>query len=278
MVKTLQKFPKISVVMPVFNGEKFLDESVSSILNQTFRDFEFILINDGSTDNTLKIIRKYMKNDKRILLINNKKNKGSWRTINIGLKMAKGKYIAFFCADDISHLKRLEIQFNYLKKHPKIFLVGCSAIYIDEEGKEIRRFRKYDNYKILAWRLRKSCSLVFPSIMLRNEGIFFLDEYFEYHTYYKLLKNGKNLTNLPNFLVKYRVHLNSESVYDKERQKYLREEVLKKFEELEDNTALFEKLTYSIRLFFHYIKTMNEKKIIKENLKKLAIKLKINRD
>jgi len=86
--------PQISIVMPVYNAEEFLEESIKSILNQTFRDFEFIIVNDGSADNSLKIIKKYKKKDKRIVLINNKKNIGLQKTLNRGMKVAKGKYMA----------------------------------------------------------------------------------------------------------------------------------------------------------------------------------------
>ena len=188
--------PKISVILPAYNEEKYLEESVQSVLNQTFEDFELIIINDCSTDNTLKLMKRLQKKDKRIVLMDNKKNLGGSETMNNGLKIAKGKYVALFCADDISHPKRFEVQFNYLEKNPHIFLVGSSAIYINEKGRKIRRFRKYDNYKMLAWRLRKSCGIIFPSIMLRNENIS-LEKHFspadDYNLYYELLKGGRIL-------------------------------------------------------------------------------------
>lgn len=259
--------PKISVILPAYNGEKYLDESVQSILNQTFTGFEFIIINDGSQDNTLKIIKKYQKNDKRIILINNKKNKGASESLNSGFKAAKGKYIACFCADDISHPRRLELEFNYLENNPHIFLAGNSGIYINEVGKEIRRFRKYDNYKMLAWRLRKSCSIIFPSIMFRNEGIASMDKNFspadDYNLYFELLKKGKNLTNIPPFLIKIRVHKESLSISKNKKQEYLMNKVLENFKKLKDKTTFFERINYSIKLFFHYMKTKKEKEVIK---------------
>ena len=257
-----KQIPKISVVMPVYNEEKFLDEAIQSILNQTFKDFEFILINDCSTDNSLKIMESYK--DKRIKLINNKKNKGVSNSTNFGFKIAKGKYIANFGADDISHPRRLEVEFNYLEENPFIFLVGSSAIYIDENGKEIRRFRKYDNYKILAWRLPRSCSIIHPSTMFRSEG-FFYNKYFggaiDYDFYLNLLRKGRNLTNLPQFLIKYRVHEGAMSEYNKKEQGILANETRELHKDLNKDIGLFNKLYYSIKLFFHHIRTMNEKKI-----------------
>jgi len=256
--------PKISVILPVYNGEDYLHESISSILNQSFKDFEFIIINDCSKDTSLKIIKEYKKKDKRITLIENKKNIGSTESINKGIKKSSGKYILCFCADDISHPKRLEKEFNYLERNSHIFLVGTSGIYIDENGKEIRRFRKYNNYKIIAWRLRKSCSILFPSIMFRNEGIL-LDKEFspaeDYNLYFELLKKGKNLTNISDFLVKIRVHKGSMSIYNEKKQTFSRDRVINKFKNLRAKANLFEKVYYFLFLFRHYLKTRNEKKI-----------------
>jgi len=254
--------PELSVILPVYNGEKFLDEAIKSTLNQTFKNFELIIINDCSTDNSLKIIKSYK--DKRIKIINNKKNGGFINSLNTGLSVAKGKYIACSNQDDISFPRRFEIEFDYLEKNPHIFLVGSSAIYINEAGDEIRRFRKYDNYKMLAWRLRKSCGIIHPSTMFRNKNVSF-DNHFEYHLYYNLLKRGENLTNIPLFLIKFRVHKGSMSIYDKKNQIFLRDEVIEEFKELRDNTSFFNKIYFSIVLFFHYIRTMNEKGILHLN-------------
>lgn len=103
-------------------------------------------------------------------------------------------------------------------------------------------------------------------MMFRNEKEFF-DNHFEYNFFRKLLKKGKNLTNIPNFLIKYRVHPQAESVYDEKNQEHLMEEVLEKFKELEDPASFFDKAYYSIKLFFHYLRTMNEKKILIKILK-----------
>lgn len=255
--------PKISVVMSIYNEEKFLDESIQSILNQTLKDFEFIILNNSSTDKSLDIIKSYK--DDRIIFINNKKNIGTSRSMNKGLKIAKGKYLVFFCGDDISHPKRLEIGFNYLENNPHIFLIGSSAIYINENGKEIRRFRKYDNYKMLAWRLRKSCSIIYPSIMCRNKKVS-LDEknvkMNDYVLFFELLKRGENLTNLPHFLIKYRVHPGSMSVYDDKKEfEHLVNEVIENFKGIKDNTLFFNKIYYSMKLFIHHLKTRKEKRI-----------------
>jgi len=253
--------PEISVIMPAHNSKKFLRESVESILNQTFKDFELIIINDCSTDSSLRIIKSYK--DKRIKLINNKKNLGTVKSRNVGLKAAKGKYIAILDSDDISYPKRLEIQFNYLENNPHIFLVGSSAIYMDEKGKEIRRFRKYDDYKMLAWRLPKSCSIVHSSVMFRNTKEIFYNEFYksahDYNLYLDLLSMKKNITNLPQFLVSHRVH-GGASHEGSERQKIFCHLTQKEHKYLNDKVRLLDKLEYSLELGAFYLITFMEKR------------------
>ena len=125
------KNPVISVVMSVYNGEKYLREAIESILGQTFIDFEFIIINDGSTDESAAIISSY--NDTRIRLIQ-QENKGLAPALNVGLKVARGKYIARMDADDISLPGRFEKQFNFLESHPECVAVGSNAKIIDKAG------------------------------------------------------------------------------------------------------------------------------------------------
>jgi glycosyltransferase involved in cell wall biosynthesis len=125
------KSPKVSVVMSVYNGEKYLKEAIDSILNQTFKDFEFIIINDGSTDNSLKIIKSYK--DPSIILIS-RKNKGLVDSLNEGIKKAKGEYIARMDADDISLKERFKKQVEFLDKNTEVGLVGTSMKIIDDNG------------------------------------------------------------------------------------------------------------------------------------------------
>lgn len=123
--------PLVSVVMSVYNGEKYLREAIDSILNQTFTDFEFIIINDGSTDGTLKIIKSYK--DQRIVVIS-RENKGLVASLNEGIIKAKGKYIARQDADDKSDKVRLELQSRYLQQHKECVLVGSWIKIINEKS------------------------------------------------------------------------------------------------------------------------------------------------
>jgi len=207
------KKPAISVVIPVYNGEKFLDENIIAILNQTFRDFEFIIINDKSTDNSLKIIKRYAKKDKRIIVLNNRKNMGSVYTRNRGVKIARGKYIANHDADDICLPDRFEFQFNYLENNPDIFMMGGSAIVIDEKGNKIGAFLKYESPQKIRKKLEKVNCMIYPSTMYRNTGEFLYRDRFgtgeDYDLLLNVLSSGKKIINLPKFLIKYRVNQSS---------------------------------------------------------------------
>ena len=135
------KHPAISVIMTVYNGEKFLDESIRSVLDQTFKDFEFIIVNDGSTDSSLNIIQKFAQNDKRIIVIN-KLNTGITHSLNLGIDLAKGEWIARIDADDRCRKDRFMMQYQRALSDDKLVLIGSSCNEIDSDGK-ILKFFKY---------------------------------------------------------------------------------------------------------------------------------------
>lgn len=205
--------PLISVIMPAYNAEKLIEESIKSILNQTFDNFEFIIINDGSKDNTKKIINLYRKKDKRIVLVDNKKNLGLQVSLNRGLEKARGRYIARMDADDVSLPNRFEIEFNYLEKNKDIFLIGGSAIVINEEGERMGCLLKWGNFKKIKKKLMHSNPIVHPSIMFRNSGDFLYHQKFvcseDYDLYLRMLSKGKKIENIPDILIKYRISKNS---------------------------------------------------------------------
>lgn len=130
------KKPQVTVLMPVYNAARFLAEAIKSILGQSFTDFEFLIINDGSTDKSLDIIKQFAVQDKRIKIIN-RKNKGLVASLNEGVGLAKGKYIARQDADDISLPARLEQQLEYLENHPDTGLLGTNLKVIDEKGEQV---------------------------------------------------------------------------------------------------------------------------------------------
>lgn len=136
-MKTSTKNPLVSVVMPVYNPGKYLIDAIESILNQTFSDFEFIIVDDASTDNSWKIIKSYAKKDNRIIPIKNKINLGVSLTSNIAISQSKGKYIARMDSDDISTLDRLQKQVDFLKNNSNTVLVGGQCTIINESNQII---------------------------------------------------------------------------------------------------------------------------------------------
>ena len=153
--------------------EKWLREAIESILNQTFRDFEFIIVLDDPNNKKAEgIIREYMKKDDRIVFLKNEKNGGMAYSLNRGIEVAKGKYIARMDADDISLPERLEKQYNYLEKNKDVDLLFTWAYYIDEKGDIIEEF-KQDPDKFKPEKIKKYFFIeplfCHPSLMARSE-------------------------------------------------------------------------------------------------------------
>ena len=127
-------YPLLTVLMPVYNAEKFLKDSIGSILKQTYSDFELLILDDGSTDNSLKIIKAYAKEDKRIKILVNKTNQGEAKCRNRLLKNSKTEFIAWMDSDDISLEDRLQTQMDFLKQNPKIDAVGVQYSAFGSSG------------------------------------------------------------------------------------------------------------------------------------------------
>ncbi|HMK21090.1 MAG TPA: glycosyltransferase [Terriglobales bacterium] len=160
--------PKVSVVMPVFNGERFLHEAVGSILDQSFRDFEFIIIDDGSTDATAAILESYLRRDARVKVYR-QENRGIVESLNSGYRIARGEYIARMDADDVSAPARLERQVAFLDTHPLVGLVGCGKYdNIDVTGAALyTTYLPEDNESIQSTLVQRWCFL-HPSIIFRR--------------------------------------------------------------------------------------------------------------
>src|SRR5882672_2663017 len=127
--------PKVSVLLPVWNAERYLAGSIESVLDQTFADFELLIVDDASTDGSRALIERYR--DRRIRLVENEKNLGVTRSLNLGLERARGRYVARADADDLCAPERLERQVAFLDAHPEVALVASCARWIDEHGAEI---------------------------------------------------------------------------------------------------------------------------------------------
>lgn len=206
--------PLISVVMSAYNAEKYLSEAIDSILNQTFTDFEFIIIDDGSTDGTPNILKTYK--DKRLRIIS-QENMGLAKSLNRGLRVSKGRYIARLDADDIALPNRLTTQYSFMESHPECVASGTGAMIIDEKGRDL-----YSKEMPLAWhdiQAMLPCQSPFfhSAVIFRRDPALACGGYFEKipHHYNiqqfedivlwnKLTKYGE-LRNLETMLIKYRL-------------------------------------------------------------------------
>ena len=207
--------PRISVLMPAYNAEKYLAEAIDSILGQTFGDFELIIINDGSTDNTANIVRKYK--DKRIKFIDNKHNAGLIAVLNHGLDIARGEYVARMDADDISIPERFAKQVAFLDANPDVGLLGtCYKRFTSTSSKTaiVKHPKFVDYFKLLA-----GCYVAHPTAMFRRELFNRYDLRYDpdyrvcedYELWSRVVRVTK-IANLQESLLDYRVHGESESI------------------------------------------------------------------
>jgi len=209
----------ITVLMPVYNGEKFLAEAIDSILCQTFKDFEFLIINDGSTDKTKEIIQSYT--DPRIRYVENEKNIKLIASLNKGLDLAKGRYIARMDADDISLPERLEKQFSFMEKNSEIGFCGTKANVF--EGKLLKKFPETDDD--IRIRMFFFNHIPHPSVMLRKSVLvqnnLKYDKNYIHAEDYALWLQMLKFTNvyiIQETLVLHRLHENQISeIYNKEQ-------------------------------------------------------------
>lgn len=161
--------PKISVILPVYNASFYIATAIKSILKQTFGDFELIIINDGSTDETQLILNK--SRDKRIKILINKKSRGVAGALNQALKLANGTYIARMDADDISKPQRLEEQIKFLERNLQYAGVGSWIQTINADGKLLKVVRYPSDYRFIKKRMLVANFFAHPAMMLRKKVI-----------------------------------------------------------------------------------------------------------
>ena len=209
MAKLFISNPKISVIMSVRNGEKDLPKSMDSLLNQTFQDWELIVCDDGSTDNTLQVLNKYANRDQRITVLHNEQCQGLAYSLNYCIENAKSNILARQDADDASDVHRFEIQYPFVMGHPEYAVVGTCWYSVNENGetKEIRVPQKPSAIDQV-----KGGLYLHPSWMMRKDqiskvGYYTVNKYTvrsqDYHFIMKILAAGMTLYNMPDLLYYY---------------------------------------------------------------------------
>ena len=250
--------PFVTVLMTVYNGDEYLRSSVQSVLNQTYKDFEFLIINDCSTDDSVKTLESF--NDKRIIIYNNEENIGQTKSLNVGLKLARGKYVARMDADDMAFPMWLEKLIRCFSYYPDYAAIGSAAIVIDENGKKKEIRRSPTNLHEIIFRIFFAPPMNHVSVLLNKDMILKnggYDEDFkitqDYELWSSLIRNGYRLLNIPDILVAYRVHSNSIGFIES-RKKGFEEKSETMLRNVNALTGL--KITYSeaqdiCKLFYH---------------------------
>ncbi len=202
--------PTVSVVIPVYNGERYVSQAIASILAQRFTDFELILIDDASTDRSMEILRSH--DDSRVRVVRNEVNQGLARTHNLGLDLAQGRYIAMLDHDDWSYPQRLAEQVSFLDQHDDHVLVGSWAEVMNAQGRTTRRRKRYPvSAEEIQAGLLFRCCIFHPSIMARTsvmreyrytDGFAICDDF----DLFVRLAASHRLANLPSALVRHRRH------------------------------------------------------------------------
>ncbi len=214
---------KVSVVMSVYNGELYLREAVDSILNQSFTDFEFIIVDDGSTDASPGVLAACAKRDRRIRLLRNASNLGLIPSLNNGLQVACGEYVARQDADDVSLPKRLVLQVQFLDKHPEIGALGTWMTNVDKTGRRVV-WKTPTSHAVIRWSLLFSTSMAHASVMMRRSLLDgdtpFRPEMLHAEDYdlWSRLSEKAKLANLPECLYLRREHELRVSVRHQEKQ------------------------------------------------------------
>ena len=217
--------PKISCVLPVFNGLPYFESAVDSVLKQSFGDFELLLIDDGSTDGSGDVCRALARRDMRIRLMS-KPNSGIVETLNLGIALAQAPYVARMDADDICHPDRFARQIEYLEEHPEVVVLGSRIDVIDAEGRFVHRPRAVVWMRDFGGFPSGGIALCHPTVMFRRDAFLKTRGYSElYHAaedyalWLEMSAQGA-VTQLADYLLRYRVHEGSVSRVKLDRQRF----------------------------------------------------------
>jgi glycosyltransferase involved in cell wall biosynthesis len=223
--------PTVTVLLAVFNGQTYLRSAIDSVLAQTYVDFELLVIDDGSTDGTLPILREFEKADPRVRPIT-RPNKGLTNTLNEGLGLARGKYLARMDADDLCLPTRFEKQVAYLDAHPDCVLVGSRVLLIDPEGMPLKEMATETAHEQIDHaHLNRGWPVVHPAVMMRLDAVQkaggYRDEFNTLEDLDLFLRLGEvgKLANLPDVLLHYRQHFASVTHSKEARQMAIRQSI-----------------------------------------------------
>ena len=210
-----ERSPKVSVITPVYQGDSYLVEAVESILNQTFSDFEFLIICDDPTDETREILDTYMQEDARVKVHYNQKREGLVNSLNKGISLAKGEYIARMDSDDISHPERFEKQLEFFHNNRDISILGTDVIFINRKGESFHDITVRavpTDPKVIRWVLLFNNCIRHPTVMFRMgmcncTGIYSTDfNHCEDFEFWLRASQKVNIANLPDKLLFLRKH------------------------------------------------------------------------
>jgi glycosyltransferase involved in cell wall biosynthesis len=208
--------PRVSVVLPVYNGEPFLTQAIDSVLAQSFRDFELIAIDDGSTDASGEILDRFARADSRVAALH-QANAGMVAALNRGLSLARGELIARMDQDDVAHPERFARQVAFLVAHPHVAVVGSAVTLIDEAGKRIRDVDYPGTHEAISEFLERGSPLAHPTVMMHRDAVRGVGGYraaYRYAEDYDLwlrMAERCRIANLPDRLLRYRDHAAKQS-------------------------------------------------------------------
>jgi len=205
-----EESPQVTVLMSVYNGRPYLQTAVESILDQTYRDYEFLIVDDASTDGSRSKLKAWADRDDRIRLVLHDENRGLGYSLHEGVKKARGEWVARMDADDFALPERLETQMSYLQKYPSVDVLGSWAVDIDESGSRLRRRAYPIEHKEIA-RLIWTNPLVHPTVVFRRLSILDIGSYDptirkrqDYELWFRCLEGGLRFGNVPKILLGYR--------------------------------------------------------------------------
>jgi glycosyltransferase involved in cell wall biosynthesis len=274
--------PLVSVILPCYNAENFVEASVRSIMDQTYSNLEIILIDDSSSDKTLYILQSLGKLDPRIKIFHNEKNEGLVASLNKGIANAKGKYIARMDADDIALANRIEKQVNFMEVNNDVAVCGSNYLVIDDKNKQVGKIEFPLENAVIKTELLFTNAFGHPTTIIKKEALEKCGYYEEgmvpaedYELWIRISKHYE-VANIYDKLLKYRVHENNLTITKKENQIHVFRKIMNKHGDVFGNAETF--INYHLKFLSG---TWNKKSSIEEingfkQWKKALIKKNLN--